>query len=51
MPFGKGKVALYASILSRIQVHIGLIFTGNTVDVARYDKGADGLAHTTAAMQ
>ena len=41
MPFGKGKAVLYASILSRIQVQTGMIFTGSTVDVARDDKGGN----------
>jgi hypothetical protein len=35
MPFGIGKDVLYASILSRIQVHTGMILTGSTLDVAR----------------
>ena len=35
MPFGKGKDVLYASILSRIQVHTGMILTGSTKDVVR----------------
>ena len=41
MPFGKGKDILYASILSRIQVHTGMILTGSNMNVARDDKGAD----------
>ena len=31
MPFSKGKVALYASILSRIQTKTGMIFAVNTM--------------------
>ena len=41
MLFGKGKDVLYASILSRIQVQVGMIYIGSTVDVARDNKGAD----------
>ena len=41
MLFTKGKDVLYALILSRIQVHTGMILTGSTVDVARDDNGAD----------
>ena len=41
MPFDNGKDILYASILSRIQVQIGLILTGSTVNIARDDKGTD----------
>jgi hypothetical protein len=40
MPFAKGKDVLYASILSRIQVQTGMIFTGTNVNVARDNKSA-----------
>jgi hypothetical protein len=50
MLFTIGKYVLYASILSRIQVQTGMIFTGSTVNVARDDKGTDESAHA-AAMQ
>jgi hypothetical protein len=50
MPFGKGKDITYASILSRIQVQIGMILTGNTVNVARDDKGADESVHPVTLL-
>ena len=36
MLFSKGKAVLYASILSRIQVHIGMILSGNETLATHY---------------
>jgi hypothetical protein len=40
MLFAIGKDVPYASILSRIQVQIGMFLTGSTMNVARDDKDA-----------